>query len=227
MAIAPTDNIVPLLAARIKDKHLEHFAGTGCFVEEPNLLLTADHVIADWKEDFVITLQSEPNYYGARVVHRDQSHDLALLRVEGYAAPHPFNLVTKMPSPNQPVVCLEYGTTRKEGRLTYLNPATRLGNITRLLDERNLFGAAGEDALEISFPALKGASGAPVLTNSTLELVGIMIANISYHLLPAQIERVFDGKEQVHAETQYLMPQGVAVNFRHIAKMLAEYRAKI
>jgi hypothetical protein len=48
--------------------------------------------------------------------------------------------------------------------------------------------------LELSFPALKGASGSAVteLRGSQLIVHGILVANTEHHLLPAQIETVLD-----------------------------------
>lgn len=95
-----------------------------------------------------------------------------------------------------------------------------MGNVTRTLDLTDRYGEAGRSALELSFPALRGASGAPVVSNLTFRLWGIIIANVSYHLLPAQIESVLDEQGQVEEETRFMLPQAVAVHIKHLRKVL-------
>jgi hypothetical protein len=75
------------------------------------------------------------------------------------------------------------------------------------------------DALELSFPALRGASGAPTIYNSddmwgnaNTQIVGIIVANASEHLLPAQIESVLYENNEAYEEVRFMLPQAVAVN---------------
>ncbi len=76
--------------------------------------------------------------------------------------------------------------------------------------------------LELSFPALRGASGAPVVSiGNEVVLWGIIVANVSYHLLPAQIEKVVEGDTTVE-EIKYLLPQAIAVNVKHLSKFSDE-----
>jgi hypothetical protein len=85
-----------------------------------------------------------------------------------------------------------------------------------------LYGKAGEDALELSFPTLQGASGAPIVSNETRRLWGIVKANVEYHLLPAQTITARDSKAQILEETNYMLPQGIAVHVKHLRSMLEE-----
>ena len=118
------------------------------------------------------------------------------------------------------IFTLEYGTTQVVGSSIALNPATRIGNVTRLLDLTEKYGLAGKSILELSFPALRGASGAPVICSKDFTLWGIVIANVSYHLLPAQIESVLNEQEEVEEEIRYMLPQGLAVNVMHLQNLL-------
>ena len=52
-----------------------------------------------------------------------------------------------------------------------------------------------------------------------------MIANVSYHLLPSQIESVLDERNQLLEETKYMLPLGIAVNVEAVRQMLVECRA--
>ena len=123
----------------------------------------------------------------------------------------------------------EYGTTVTEEGKTKLNPATRLGHMTRKVDVSHSFGPAGEGAMELSFPALRGASGAPVMFNElmqasrlgkhTMGVVGVIIANASYHLAPTQIESVLTEDNKMYQEVRFMLPQGLAVSVNHLRPM--------
>ncbi len=114
----------------------------------------------------------------------------------------------------------EYGTTVEEEGKTLLSPACRIGNLTRIIDRSDLLGPAGNDALELSFPALRGASGAPVLTtDGGYKVVGVIVANVAYDALPVQVHTVLDEKNELLEEIRYILPQGIAVNIRHLREM--------
>lgn len=222
---APHEVIVPIFSIN-GSGGVEHFLGTGSFVAENDLFLTADHVLRDWPGELAIALQDNlAVLYPAKTVFRDQDHDLALLRVQGYKAP-----VFLMPrtgpriSGNRQVVTFDYGTTITAGNSIHLSPVTRLGNVTRQFNLPSSYGPAGQNALELSFPALRGASGAPVISNDDLSLQGVIIANVSYHLLPCQIESVLDVSNTLLEETKYMLPQAVAVDAQHISNMLENFR---
>lgn len=217
----PSEQIVPILGCHPNDRVT--FLGTGSFIAPSGLLLTAEHVIRDWSGPMAVTVVSQiERRFPAFTVFSDRSRDLALLRVEDYAAPLPLVLATPEDiKPNVQVVSFEYGTTIVTGEYVTINPATRLGNVTRTLNLVDRFGAAGEDALELSFPALRGASGAPVMSNVGFQLWGVVIANVAYHLLPTQIERVTNDEGGVTEETRFMLPQALAVNIKHVHQLLA------
>jgi hypothetical protein len=216
-------SVVPLFAY---DGNIQGFLGTAVFVGDLPLLATADHVVRNWEGDFAFTLPPSPilwnvNAFKAHLVARDPEFDLALLDASPFRPEY-----SVMPADNGqianniPVLCYEYGTTQTIAGVAHLAPAMRMGNVTRVIDLSDRFGRAGESALELSFPALRGASGAPVISSQGFYLWGIVIANIEYHLLPAQIISVLDETNQVYEETKYMLPQAVAVNVKHLRPML-------
>lgn len=219
--MTPHDQIVPILGL-LANGNIK-FLGSGSFVLPGPLLLTADHVIRDWPGGLAIShMQQLDRLFRAEIVRRDQGSDLAALRVTGYVPPSPISLAEDQEiQPNVPVVCFEYSTTVTSGGIITPAPATRLGNVTRAINLTDKYGLAGEDALELSFPALRGASGAPVLANNGFRLWGIVIANVSYHLLPSQIESVLDDTGTVTEETRFMLPQGIAVHVKHARQLLA------
>ena len=219
MTMQPAHVIVPILAMR-PNGEIAQFLGTGFFVGADGLLMTADHVIRDWEGPLAIACVSDlSRTYAARIVEQDGPHDIALLRVESYRPPSVLTLAFDGPfNSNVPLLALEYGTTKTAGREITLGPATRLGNMTRMMN-MEMLGPAGIDALELSFPALRGASGAPVMRSDNYAVWGIVVANVSYHLLPAQIESVLDEDNNIFEEVRYMLPQAAAVNIRHAREM--------
>lgn len=158
--------------------------------------------------------------------------DLALLEVPDYPSKPGIRLAGDSEIVhNVSVACFEYSTFLLRG-LEYdllgrefdFRPATRIGNVTRYVDLSNEYGEAGVDMLELSFPALKGASGAPVVSTmqEDMRLWGIIKANVSRELLPAQVLTVVDEKNQITEETRFYLPQAIAVHVMHLRAVLQE-----
>lgn len=81
--IDPSALIVPLLGMR--NGTPAAFLGTASVIGPQGLLLTADHVIADWDHDFgIVTMGDLNRVHQAQILERDQPHDLALLRTPTY-----------------------------------------------------------------------------------------------------------------------------------------------
>lgn len=217
----PAATIVPLLALD-ESTGVPHFLGTAAFVGEKPMLVTAEHVVRDWSGPFAITTMRDTNrIIPASLVVKNRGVDLALLEVPGYSCEKPLQLAGDNEiTSNHIVACYEYSRTETRGAATWLSPATRLGNVTRLLDLTDQYGRAGHNALELSFPALRGASGAPVLSNNNFRLWGVVIANVDYHLLPAQIVSVLDKEDDRLEETRFLLPQALAVHVTHLRAVL-------
>jgi Trypsin-like peptidase domain len=217
----PRDVIVPIFAME-GTGNVRAFLGTGSFVGPRSYLLTADHVVRNCDYEIAITTMHDVKIlYPATVIERDEQHDLALLEVPGYRPANPLAVrFDVQPSTNQSLLTFDYGTTISAGRNIHLAPATRIGHMTRMLDLRGHYGPAGVSALELSFPALRGASGAPVMTNDAeFRVCGVVVANVAYHLLPAQIETVLDNSNTLLEETRYMLPQAAAVNIIHLKPM--------
>jgi len=204
------------------------FLGTGFIIEDGTVLVTADHNIRGFIDTplYFTTATDVTTFWELEVIDRDPLHDLALLAVDaGYAPQMPRLTVLGEdfePATDQQVQTTEYGHTEEvDGRLK-LRPATRIGNVTRVIDAtENLSGPAGVDALEISFPALRGASGAPVFYSFYRpgQVVGVIVANASYDLLPIQIETDLTDDNTLLEERKYLLPQALAVNIKHLLPM--------
>jgi hypothetical protein len=218
----PLSVIVPIIGVGVPGAD-SCFLGTGAIVGDGSLLLTADHVIRDWPGNFVIVTihTGQQQYWQVQIIERDIAHDLVLLSVDQYRPEHPLQPAFDTPlHSNSQLMTFEYGTTVVAGGGITLEPATRLGHMTRMRFIQSTLGAAGDAALELSWPALRGASGAPVVLNDgTFRIVGVVIANVSYHLLPVQVESVLDEKNNLIEETKYMLPQAIAVNIKHLRAM--------
>ena len=124
---------------------------------------------------------------------------------------------------NEIVNCLEYGTTIQSGGKIEVSVATRIGNITRVIPELELFGKIYKNMLELSFAALRGASGAPILSSNSFLVLGMVIANHSYHLIPSQIEKYSNENGETIEETKFMMPQALAVHVNEIKRVIEQY----
>jgi hypothetical protein len=223
--VQPSATIVPVFA---QDNGILEFLGTAFFVEaNRNILLTAHHVIRNQGNEFLCSYagpdKTKP-WFNVHLLASDADIDVAVLESRSYspqwkvALEEADDLVL-----NRPIVCHEYsGVRRRNGGQYETQAATRLGNVTRMINMQEDYGKAGESMLELSFPALQGASGAPVLFADTMKLYGIIKANAQYHAIPAQIATVLDEKNDILETIHYHLPQGLAVHLRHIRRFLTE-----
>lgn len=218
----PREWVVPILG-RVDDSGELRFLGTGSFMADGGLLITAFHVVEHCKGSIYIA----PGQYGgstfpAVLERADRSLDLAALRVKGLAPADVIKIdLSKDFHTNVPVLAQEYSTTNVRSGIIEFEPACRMGHITRMRDLTGMYSRAGDGMLELSFPALKGASGAPVFWNLPgFPLAGIILANVSHHLVPAQIEEVLDEQNNLYESVKYLLPQALAINCRHVEQFL-------
>jgi hypothetical protein len=222
--------IVPVLCRESPDANLE-VRGTGSIIGDGSILLTADHVVAGCSGQLFITTVPDhlreveidaknPNpLWPLEVAERDKRHDLALLRINSYRPNNPLKVWFDFPvHENWDVLTFEYGTTREEGGRIRLSPAARRGHITRILAVDTL-GPAGNDALEVSFPAIRRSSGAPVLYEyKGFHIIGVLKSNANYDLVPIE-EEISLGEDDKPVKVKYLLPQGIAVNINHLRRM--------
>jgi len=90
-----------------------------------------------------------------------------------------FLTVTGNHPPGTPLIIEDRQTEMNQVHLRRFGPQRPSGRV--LIDP----GHEGDDALELSFPVLRGASGAPVLDENLLEVWGVAAWNAEYELRPA------------------------------------------
>ncbi len=221
--IIPSLSVVPIVV-RYKSGKYGKFLGTGSFVSDKKILITCEHVIASWNEDYAIMPHVEPpRLYRAVPILRDEEVDLACLKVEGYDPPYSFPLAEDSNiTINQLVCAFEYSPFEQVGTYIKFTPANRMGNVTRLRNLNDIFGKAGEQMLELSFPAIKGSSGAPVvLQKSPFSLWGVISRNSAGELFPAQVEKIVDKDGKITEEIKFYLPQGLAIHVKHVRNLLS------
>ena len=174
----------------------------------------------DYDLEVELDPQDSDGLWSIEIGELDRRHDLALLRINGYRADNPLTPLFDFPlHENWTVSTYEYSTTREEEGRIRLSPAARRGHITRMLTVDKL-GAAGVKALEVSFPAVRGSSGAPLLYEyKGYHLIGVLVSNAEYHLLPAHVAISLNAANTLLASDEYFLPQGIAVNICHLQSM--------
>lgn len=220
--IIPSLCVVPIVGLH-SDGSCGPFLGTGAFVGKNKYLVSCDHVLAEWDGSYGISAHEDKiRLYKANPIARDSNSDLACLSIEEYVPPFSFPMANDAEiTPNQIICVFEYGTTEVAGTHINFTPSTRMGNVTRLRNLSDKFGKAGDHMLELSFPALKGASGAPViLRRSPFTLWGVINANVARELHPAHVERILDESGEVTEETKFYLPQGLAIHVKHVRSLL-------
>ena len=222
--IDPISCILPLVAWREESENVEKFLGT-CFFAGSRIAVTCEHVIrsALGQRIGIVKITGVGKQYYVNVIAADANIDVALLEIPGFEPSHRFEFADEGKiNGNRPVFTHEYGPTRTINKTILLDHATRVGNVTRTFTEPR-YNKAGEDCHELSFPALQGASGAPVLDEG-FRVLGMIMANVAYHLIPAQIETVVGDDNEVLETVEYMLPQGVAVNHKHIRAFMEKHK---
>jgi hypothetical protein len=81
--------------------------------------------------------------------------------------------------------------------------------------------------LELSYPALKGASGSPVLDESGQEVLGVVVANRERELMPAQVLTTVSSDGAPIEEVRYFLPNALAVAYDHLADIISEAETRL
>jgi hypothetical protein len=213
------------------------FLGTGFFIDNDGTFLTAKHVFPS---------ESSPQEHTYNAITFDLQNkrpvpcpisdlefspqfDIALGCVQGASNIRPLDLATKNYPSNLDVVTAEFSRThlkkREDGEITLeFDPCFRKGYVMRYYTS-TYPESIPTQCLELSFPALRGASGAPVLMELGGAVVGMIIQNIGRELLPAQIETITESEDYIE-EIKYYLPNGKAISWVHLNEFVNSARKK-
>lgn len=233
--LKPERAVVPIVRYA-PTKPISELLGTGFFVGKGDALhvVTAKHVFEgsplNEEEKYALAFNDGK---GIGIIAISQiraavDFDVAVCSVEKSLMPLavPLSIATADPPLNHDVFSYEYSSTRIErtdtGFHVSFEPHTHKGNIVRSYVSKFPEPVATASVLT-SYPALQGASGAPVIYGSqskkSFAVAGMLVANSERHLLPAQVVKIEDGPEYKET-TSYFLPYGKALSWSVLAECL-------
>jgi hypothetical protein len=234
-SIEPNRCILPILTLG-PDNEVISVVGTGFIVGDPPILITAKHL-------FEGETSAEEGTFGAlygpsndlkiapfRRIRMNPDHDIAAVYMQGVPWIQSLQISNQEVPCNQDVLTYEFSSTRIETLSTgecqvAFTPFTHKGNVLRHYTS-TFPESHPTPSLDTSFPALQGASGAPVLRAYDFTVVGMLVANHERHLLPAQVVRVETDSEAVE-ETSYFLPVGKAIEGHFVLEVLDQMKISV
>lgn len=224
----PLKAIFPIVSVRKEPRRGYLFLGTGFFINGDGTFLTAKHIfenpdIVDRGNYNAVVLQGGPALYNISDVKFSQDFDVALGRVENIQDIQPIRLASADAPMNLDIITVEFSGTgpkrMKDGGVSlFFLPYFRKGYVICYY-ESDFPEKVPTRSLDISFPALMGASGAPVVVERTGLVIGMVVGNIERHLLPAQVIRVQQEREYIE-EVRYFLPIGKAISWSHLVEFV-------
>ena len=213
------NSVIPIVLLDSKGS-VKMILGTGFFVGMRPVVVTAKHVFAD-------NPLGENESYSLVILEPDGDIKLAkindFLMCEAYdVAVIPAGTITssvslslsRVPVPtNEDILTYEFSSTSIEQKLDrryiHFMPFTHKGNAMRHYVS-NFPESHPTPVLDTSFPALQGASGAPIIRSKDFVVVGMLVANHERHLIPAQTVHIKVDESETE-ETKYFLPTGKAL----------------
>jgi hypothetical protein len=210
-----------------------HVALGTAFLVGKGLFMSARHVLGvlpDSGQELAAILVegTQVRGYALQTIYQDLVHDIAI----AYAAQWPDMQSLAIASTdnltmNINVLTVEYSATKSglalsDGRTAMsITPSFHKGYIVRVYDSE--FGHSGSTkCMDLSYPALKGASGAPVIEESSGNILGMIVGNIEQQLMPAQIERTIRTDGTRDEVVRYFMPSAQAIHASHLRSALSQ-----
>ena len=233
----PLKAVFPIVSVTDKVPRLSYsFQGTGFFINSDGTFLTAKHVLgnintAERGKYSAVMLDLSANEAIPKKISDlkfSEQFDIALGHVEGVGEIQPLNLAKENAPMNRDVLTVEFSGTHSEQiadeiRALIFTPYFRKGHV--ICYYKSTFPEnIPTTCIDLSFPALKGASGAPVIVEADGCVIGMVVGNVERELLPAQLEKVTeDGKYT--EEIRYFLPTGKAISWAHLAEFVKSVRS--
>lgn len=233
--LKPERAIVPIVRYA-PDRIISQVLGTGFFVGKADTLrlVTAKHVITDAPladgEKYALVLNDGKGIAVIAIsqIRVAQDFDVAVCNIEQSLLKNavPLALATSDPALNDDVFSYEYSSTRIEktaaGFHVSFEPYAHKGNVVRSYAS-TFPEKIKTPCILTSYPALQGASGAPVVatiqTRKQFAVVGMLVENAERHLIPAQVVAIEDGPSYKES-TSYFLPYGKAVSWSVVSQCL-------
>ncbi len=229
-----TSCVFPLVKAK-KDLTLGfEFLGTA-FMIGPDRFVTARHCLSEVTLGDNQVVAGVFGIYGDEMevkeacdIVLDEKYDVAHGTVINRSEPKSFLILdSENIILNRDVVTIEYSATQvdfsesAEFRGILFDPIFRKGNMTRFYPTK-MGHRFRTNCIGLSFPAMKGASGAPIIYDGTNAVVGMLVKNVELELLPAQVVVSRDESGEVTEERRFFLPSGEALRSEYLVPHLAE-----
>ncbi|QFT72413.1 trypsin-like peptidase domain-containing protein [Ruegeria sp. THAF33] len=227
--VLPPDAVFPLVT-RVDNKL--QFLGTGFAVDLDGgtYCATAEHVIRGVDEVLLVDLWGPKLHpldidsllFPVTPIVQETYSDLALLDISSFKPRLVFRTDPQFDTSDPILLTYEYSRSQTGGDIPKFLGSLRSGNCVCFLREQ----LEAPRRLELSFPALKGSSGAPVFKKelgksgqTDLVAVGVITGNAQYELEPIQTYeyRGPDGEEE---RTHYYLPAGIATHIDHLHRLI-------
>jgi len=239
------DCVVPIVGR--KEGEPPQLFGTG-FLVAPKRVVTAQHVVEEAlkaKADLFVCesfrdSDSKPGAFQTPIkqVFDSKVLDLALLELYEWRSDHFLSVSAKYIPCNFSLMTMEFAQSRQvrtfegKSRLVF-DRAVRRGHIVRRTNDSFFMGQPTQEFLELSFPVLRGASGAPLMIDpehlgkiidpQRPDVVGVLVYNVERELQPAQVASTkFEngGEEKI----LYYLPSGIAIPGQRLCAFLDKAR---
>jgi hypothetical protein len=228
---SPSRVITPVVTVDLDSLDVQAFWGTG-FLVGPGVLMSAKHVLGVEVPDgqglatFMRRDDSSPVLHPLFDVHLDVDFDIGVASVsEPLYDEHLRIAEGDSTAMNLDVLSVQYARVLEhDPRVKVrMSQSHHKGYVVQRTTET--FGhRQPTKVLDVSFPALEGASGAPVVTTLDWTVIGMVVANVQRHLLPAQITRTVmgtgDDEQAKVEEIRYYLPFGQAIRSPHLRETL-------
>lgn len=231
--LKPAELISAIWTFNPSEKKLKELLGTGFLINEEQVAITAKHIFNDYDESkmplkaVLINRDDKVFVLDACIINKSKDYDIAAIKISGIKEASFFEVKDKPLLNNADYLTVEYSQSSielnqsTERETITFRPSTRKGNIVKVY-ESEWPETKPTKTIEISFPVLQGASGAPLIENSPpWNVVGMITHNIQYDLMPAQTVKIRDGKEY-YEEIKYFLPVGKAIRAEHLLEFIEE-----
>jgi hypothetical protein len=213
-----------------------HLLGT-CFAIAPRLFMSANHVfgvLPSVREKLrIVSMGTRPlRAFEASVVYQDQRHDIAIARVDNWPIDEHLQISTNDSLiMNENILSVEYSSSRggqilSDGRSAiFLTPNWHKGHMVREYEPGFSHEANDASYIDLSFPALKGASGAPVIGENSFQVLGMILSNVETQLMPAQVEITHRTDGTQDEIRRYFLPSAHAIRAEHLRSAAEAFKA--
>ena len=209
------------------------FAGTGFGIEKPGLVLTAAHVVSGVTnpQEIYIELQNgkppDGRFLQACSLDRHPTADIAALLFE----PNPSLRAFQLGNPpadigdfylGTEIISYGYPSTIESPDKVNLEPRLMSGYLQR--NFRHLQSNYSFQACELSFPAISGQSGSPILLANDIDsAIAVLTTNFESSIVIDSYEEHYEGGEKEFHKITKVISHGIGVTLWPLAEWISSF----